>query len=273
MHASYEKRFVDIKMNALNIVLLTRLFLNTSMNGNRCTIFFIPRFILFMLLTAPFLAFSQPPQQKVFTYIEKYSQEAVHQMAVYRIPASVILAQAIFESSCGTSVLAKRSNNHFGIKCHTAWPGDTITKTDDAENECFRKYGSVFESYTDHSEFLVSRSRYAQLFSLSITDYKSWCRGLKDAGYATYPSYAEELIRIIEQNRLFELDGPEYMPAHTLAGRPVKEAVVSNVKITGFSLKDFSQAGVLWLDVNDVVIQSLDLVMDNNDELEELADK
>jgi len=243
------------------------------MNGILCTHPVTRCFFLIWLFSSPFICCSQPPQQKVFTYIEKFSGEAVHQMAIYRIPASVILAQAIFESSCGTSELAKRSNNHFGIKCHTAWPGDTITKTDDTENECFRRYGSVFESYTDHSEFLASRPRYAKLFSLPITNYKSWCRGLKEAGYATYPSYAEELIRIIEQNQLYELDGAEMMPSRIFTATPVKEAVASKLKLTGFSLKDFSLAGILWLDVNDVVIQSLELVMDNNDELDVLAEK
>ena len=142
---------------------------------------------------------AQPPQFKAYNYIEQYSQTAIQQMVQYKIPASVILAQAIFESSSGTSMLAKKSNNHFGIKCHVGWSGDTTIKHDDELNECFRSYASTEDSYKDHSLFLTSRARYADLFKLSVYDYKSWCLGLKSAGYATSPNYAYQLIKLIEE--------------------------------------------------------------------------
>jgi len=214
-----------------------------------------------LLALLSFNAFAQPPQFKVFTYIEKYAQVAIQQMVEYKIPASVILAQAIFESNSGTSVLAKKSNNHFGIKCHLEWSGDTIIKHDDTLNECFRSYSNIEESYTDHSLFLTSRARYADLFKLSVNDYKSWCFGLKNAGYATAPNYAFQLIKLIEENKLYELDGCENLI--TEIRRLVNEPEIKISKYTGmgFSIRDFSRAGFLWTDAEDVSLRSLDFIV------------
>ncbi|MBK5283901.1 MAG: glucosaminidase domain-containing protein [Bacteroidia bacterium] len=122
------------------------------------------------------------------------------------VPASITLAQAVFESDNGNSVLARTANNHFGIKCHKEWIGETHKQDDDHKNECFRKYNSVLESYDDHSNFLRTRDRYAFLFSLPKTDYKAWASGLKQAGYATNPNYPAHIIKIIEENQLYILD-------------------------------------------------------------------
>ena len=138
-------------------------------------------------------------------YIDKYKNEAVYQMKKYKIPASITLAQGILESGDGNSELAKKSNNHFGIKCHSDWEGERVYHDDDKKNECFRKYNKVRDSYDDHSEFLL-RPRYASLFEYALTDYKSWAKGLKKAGYATNPYYAKHLIKIIEENELHKLD-------------------------------------------------------------------
>jgi flagellum-specific peptidoglycan hydrolase FlgJ len=116
------------------------------------------------------------------------------------------LAQGIFESACGTSRLATEANNHFGIKCHKEWQGDTIKHDDDERQECFRKYSQAEESYNDHSQFLISRPRYTKLFSLNILDYKSWAHELKVAGYATNPQYADRLISLIERFELAKRD-------------------------------------------------------------------
>jgi len=134
-------------------------------------------------------------------YITKYSSLAVKQMRQYKIPASITLAQGILESNNGNSKLALKANNHFGIKCH-GWEGKKIFEDDDKKNECFRKYKSPLESFKDHSLFLNKYSRYAFLFDYKITDYKSWARGLKKAGYATNKKYPELLIKIIEDNKL-----------------------------------------------------------------------
>jgi LysM repeat protein len=112
----------------------------------------------------------------------------------------------MLESDNGNSTLARKANNHFGIKCHTNWTGPAIYHDDDKKGECFRKYKTVYESYQDHSDFLMSGSRYSFLFELDMTDYKGWARGLKKAGYATSPVYAEMLIRIIEENELHQFD-------------------------------------------------------------------
>lgn len=144
--------------------------------------------------------------QRVDTYIDIYNDIAQREMRHSGIPASITLAQGILESGVGRSQLSISSNNHFGIKCHNSWIGNYVTYTDDAPDECFRSYDSVEDSYKDHSMFLVGRKRYANLFKLSITDYKGWARGLKKAGYATDPKYANNLIRIIEKYNLNRFD-------------------------------------------------------------------
>ena len=139
-------------------------------------------------------------------YIEKYRDLAVEQMKEHRIPASITMAQALLESGAGQSELARKANNHFGIKCGSDWTGPTSHHDDDALQECFRSYDNARQSYEDHSFFLTSKRRYASLFSLKTTDYKGWARGLKAAGYATSPVYADNLIRIIETYELYKLD-------------------------------------------------------------------
>ena len=142
-------------------------------------------------------------------YINKYKDVAIQQMHKHKIPASIILAQGCLESGDGNSTLAKKANNHFGIKCHDGWRGKKFRQDDDAKNECFRKYKNAIDSYTDHSYFLTSRPRYNSLFDLPITDYKSWAHGLKAAGYATNPKYAKLLIDIIEEYQLYRYDTKE----------------------------------------------------------------
>tara|TARA_B110000285_G_scaffold50634_1_gene57547 strand:+ start:2413 stop:3285 length:873 start_codon:yes stop_codon:yes gene_type:complete len=148
-------------------------------------------------------AFGQKISRK--EYIAKYSSLAVKQMYQYDIPASITLAQGILESNNGNSRLATKANNHFGIKCH-GWEGKKIFADDDKKNECFRNYKNVLESFVDHSLFLNKYSRYKFLFEYKITDYKSWSRGLKKAGYATNNKYPELLIKIIEENKLYQYD-------------------------------------------------------------------
>lgn len=138
-------------------------------------------------------------------YISMWKDEAIQQMVEHRIPASITLAQGILESGDGNSELARKSNNHFGIKCHSDWKGKKVYHDDDRKGECFRKYPDARDSFHDHSLFLKKR-RYEPLFELKITDYKGWARGLKKAGYATDPSYARRLIDLIEQNDLTRFD-------------------------------------------------------------------
>ena len=137
----------------------------------------------FLLLFFSLLVFTTFSQSKTDLYIEKYAELAVSEMNEFGIPASITLSQGILESGNGESYLAREGKNHFGIKCH-GWKGMKIYADDDAENECFRKYKKVKQSYRDHSEFLTTHSRYSSLFELKITDYKGWAKGLKKAGYA-----------------------------------------------------------------------------------------
>jgi LysM repeat protein len=139
-------------------------------------------------------------------YIDRYKDIAIKEMKRTGVPASITIAQGIIESDCGRSVLAREANNHFGVKCHNDWNGPTMRYDDDRKNECFRKYSKVEDSYRDHSDFLKSGSRYSFLFQIETNDYKSWAKGLKKAGYATNPDYANMLIRKIEQYSLWNLD-------------------------------------------------------------------
>ena len=138
-------------------------------------------------------------------YIDQYKDIAIEQMRQWHIPASITLAQGLLESGAGKSELARKGNNHFGIKCK-GWTGRTTYHDDDERNECFRAYNSAYESYTDHSRFLASSARYRSLFSLGTTDYKGWAKGLKAAGYATNPQYAQKLIEIIQLYKLYQYD-------------------------------------------------------------------
>ena len=155
-----------------------------------------------------FLSYTQPAERRITReeYIEMYKDDAVREMQKSGVPASITLAQGILESGNGNSPLAVYAKNHFGVKCHAGWKGKSIRLDDDEKNECFRKYESVYESFKDHSDFLVTRSRYSFLFKLKVTDYKGWAKGLKKAGYATNPKYADLLINIIESNNLNQYD-------------------------------------------------------------------
>ena len=143
------------------------------------------------------------PQER---YISRYASIAINEMYRSGIPASITLAQGIIESRSGQSALAVDGNNHFGIKCHNSWKGRTMLVDDDRKNECFRVYDSAEESFRDHSDFLRYRDRYKFLFDFPTTDYKSWAYGLKQAGYATDPSYASKLIQCVEDYDLARYD-------------------------------------------------------------------
>ncbi len=159
-----------------------------------------------LILPFLFLFVSVFSQNKTEAYIEKYSNIAVDEMNMYNIPASITLAQGILESGNGESRLAVEANNHFGIKCHDNWNGETIIEDDDEKGECFRKYSKVSDSYRDHSLFLNERGRYSFLFEYNKTDYKKWAKGLKKAGYATNPKYPTLLIDLIEKYDLSRFD-------------------------------------------------------------------
>ncbi|MEM7101556.1 MAG: glucosaminidase domain-containing protein [Bacteroidota bacterium] len=148
-------------------------------------------------------------------YIDQYKNIAISEMERSGIPASIKLAQGILESADGTSTLARQANNHFGMKCGSTWKGPTFYREDDdyvngrLVKSCFRKYRNAEESWIAHTEFLMDprkEYRYGFLFDYAPTDYKNWARGLKKAGYATSPTYAEKLIRLIEENRLYRYD-------------------------------------------------------------------
>lgn len=151
--------------------------------------------------------FAQSKNPIYIDYINKYKDIAIEHQKRYRIPASITLAQGLIESAAGTSELARKSNNHFGIKCHNAWEGKRVYHDDDEKGECFRKYRNPKDSYEDHALFLTKSPRYEKLFKLDITDYKGWAHGLKRCGYATDKAYASKLIQMIELYGLHRYDG------------------------------------------------------------------
>lgn len=148
--------------------------------------------------------FGQTENSRAKAYINQYKELAISEMLRTGVPASITLAQGILETAGGQSELAANANNHFGIKCKSEWSGSTYLYTDDAKNECFRKYATVEDSYKDHSDFLKTRPPYAFLFKLDPTDYEGWAKGLKKAGYATSPTYSHALIKTIVENNLQE---------------------------------------------------------------------
>uniref|UniRef100_UPI00405779A8 glucosaminidase domain-containing protein n=1 Tax=Alistipes sp. TaxID=1872444 RepID=UPI00405779A8 len=159
-----------------------------------------------LLIVISLFAAQAKERQTREEYVEKYKAIAIAHMERYGIPASITMAQGILESDSGNSRLSTSSNNHFGIKCKKHWTGDRVYHDDDAKGECFRAYPSVEASYQDHADFLDQSPRYDSLFAYPADDYRSWARGLKAAGYATAPDYAERLVKIIESMKLYLLD-------------------------------------------------------------------
>jgi LysM repeat protein len=157
---------------------------------------------LFLIIVQLIYFFALAQKNTPIDYINLYAKKAQIEMQRSGVPAAITLAQGILESESGNSELALKSNNHFGIKCKTEWQGEKVYHNDDARGECFRKYETVEQSYVDHSDFLKKNPRYASLFLLDVTDYKGWAKGLKKAGYATNPIYAQQLIDVIEKYAL-----------------------------------------------------------------------
>ena len=191
---------------------------------------------LCLLCLLPLAAIGQQQwNQRYQQYIDQYKDIAIEQMLKWKIPASITLAQGILESGAGSSELTRKGNNHFGIKCH-GWKGRTTYHDDDLKGECFRAYDSAYESYEDHSRFLATGQRYRSLFSLKITDYRGWAKGLKAAGYATNPQYAQRLIDLIQLYKLYELDKAKdydkFMARHTkeqaTSGQPLHVMKIYN---------------------------------------------
>jgi LysM repeat protein len=170
-------------------------------------------FFLGMLLPALFTAAQTiTPEQ----YIEMYKDIAIREMKRMGVPAAITLAQGILETESGNSVLVKKSNNHFGIKCKSSWTAGGVSHDDDAQGECFRQYTTAEDSYRDHSNFLRGNSRYGFLFKLDVKDYSGWAYGLKKAGYATNPAYPQIVIRNIEKYNLqqYTLAGADEVPKY-----------------------------------------------------------
>ena len=192
--------------------------------------------IVLWLLVVPLFVVAQSNAH--LQYIDRYKDLAISQMKKYGIPASITLAQGLLESDAGRSMLAVEGNNHFGIKCHSDWTGKKMYHDDDRRDDCFRVYRNVEGSFEDHSLFLTTHSRYAFLFDLKTTDYVGWARGLKKAGYATNPAYAEKLIEIIERYNLDMYDK---------GGKIKKE----NAAAVGFAHQPYISNNLLYVRIGD----------------------
>ncbi len=188
------------------------------------------------------------PIHSVQEYIATFADIAQFEMKAYNIPASITLAQGILESGYGRSELAKKTNNHFGIKCHAGWEGDYDFHDDDEKGECFRKYNHPMYSFRDHSIFLTSRARYAFLFDLPNDDYKAWAKGLKDAGYATDKRYPSKLISFIEQHQLYKYDTMVQNKGYTQAKKPKEYNYSTHTVQKGDTLYSISKAYFVSVD-------------------------
>ena len=173
-------------------------------------------------------------------YIDQYKDIAIEEMANYRRPASITLAQGLLESGAGKSYLSRCGNNHFGIKSH-GWQGRTIKHDDDKKQESFRAYDSPRESYEDHSRFIANRERYQRLFSLNITDYRGWANGLKQCGYATNPKYAQRLISNIETYQLYKYDTMSPARKMVVVENKVETPVSKRAVFTVHPIKSYNQ--------------------------------
>lgn len=182
------------------------------------------KIILFIVSIFVFLsAYAQSETQKTLAnnYLDKFADFAVKEMLRSGVPASITLAQGMLESNYGRSELAVRANNHFGIQCGSSWTGKRVEHMDSGELRQFRKYRTALDSYKDHSDFLLNNRRYSSLFDLERTDYKGWARGLKSAGYAEDPAYADKLIRIIE---MYDLDRYDLLNDQTVDAPAVEDS-------------------------------------------------
>jgi hypothetical protein len=214
----------------------------------------------------------------VASYIERFKAIAIKEMNLYGIPASITLAQGLFESGFGNGELARVANNHFGIKCTSDWTGRSYYKDDDRPDDCFRVYNNPEDSYRDHSEFL-KRKRYAKLFELDKNDYEGWAYGLKEAGYATNPKYPQLLINTIVKYQLDQFDRPEgelqkikredrvLAQINKNIGKAVKDSIINNTPVqklhtvaTGDTLYNISKRFGLTVDE----LKALNNMIDNN---------
>ncbi len=214
-----------------------RAFVTRAFNYRFWLVFWIFIFFELFLIGGQY-AYSQSAdfEEAVKSYIANYREIAVKEMMEYRIPASITLAQGIYESNAGRSRLATEANNHFGIKCHKEWEGKTFFQDDETKNECFRKYSDPEESFRDHSYFLSQRDRYKPLFDLEITDYRGWANGLKIYGYATNPHYADHLIKTIEDYQLSQLDVADFSLVFNDSVVSVKDSIRTTEMTAKFDL-------------------------------------
>jgi flagellum-specific peptidoglycan hydrolase FlgJ len=192
--------------------------------------------------------FIEFPINSVEEYIATFAEIAQFEMKAYGIPASITLAQGILESGAGRSTLVKKTNNHFGIKCHTGWKGDYDFHDDDEKGECFRKYNHPMYSFRDHSEFLSSRARYSFLFDLDNDDYRNWAKGLKQAGYATDRKYPSKLISFIERYQLYKYDSYVKNAGYGVTKIPREYEVKSHNVVKGDTLYSISRKYFISVD-------------------------
>lgn len=194
------------------------------------------------------------PISSVEEYIDTFSEIAQFEMKAYGIPASITLAQGILESGIGQGELTRKTNNHFGIKCHNGWTGEFERHDDDAKGECFRKYNHPMYSFRDHSIFLSSRPRYAFLFEFKKDDYKRWAHGLKKAGYATDPRYPKKLISFIERYDLARFDKEVLSKGYLVTRKPRAVSETVHVVEQGDTLYSLSQK--YFISIEDIMKQN-----------------
>lgn len=142
-------------------------------------------------------------------FVDKVAPGAIKGNELYGVKASLTLAQGALESGWGRNAIG---NNLFGIKAGGSWTGkiQTVPTTEyDSSgnkytiNAAFRDYNTIDESIIDHARLLTG-ARYKNV--LAAKNYKEACYAVKEAGYATDPSYPSKLIGLIEANGFASYD-------------------------------------------------------------------
>ena len=143
----------------------------------------------------------QADEATIAAYLKRFGHVAVNEMEKYNVPASILLAQALYASQAGTSSLAKIHNNQFHLWCDQDWEGASIRW----DGHCRRKYNTAWDGFRNHTIYLA-QGRFQHLTLLDKTDYSRWAKGLEFGGYSSERDYAERLIQIINLYNLAQYD-------------------------------------------------------------------
>ncbi|MGB5606791.1 MAG: flagellar assembly peptidoglycan hydrolase FlgJ [Gammaproteobacteria bacterium] len=144
-------------------------------------------------------------------FIRDVWPHAVKGAAKLGVQPEVLIAQAALETGWGQKVIRRAdgssSFNLFGIKADPGWSGDrasvaTLEYAGDVatrQRATFRAYDSLDAAVMDYADFLQTNPRYGQALE-QAADRVAFLHGLKAAGYATDPEYANKIMDIMNMD-------------------------------------------------------------------------